>query len=130
MHVPAQCAGKFFFRGTGLPTAVRKNQPLVPRSNFGGKVCVKTDPWFCGQTLPVRGHGGGGGTTSALSPRLTFHSFCKSRTFFLSFPPTHPFAYGADICVGPPTLGATIFLGEFIVRNPISSIFLQCRLIR
>ena len=26
----------FFFRGTGLPTAVRKNQPLVPRSNFAG----------------------------------------------------------------------------------------------
>ena len=32
-HVPAQRAGKFFFCGTGLPTAVRKNQPLVPRSN-------------------------------------------------------------------------------------------------
>ena len=57
-HVPAQCAGKFFFRGTGLPTAVRKNQPLVPRSNLGGKVCARTDPWFRGQTLPVPGHGG------------------------------------------------------------------------
>ena len=44
MHVPAQRAGKCFFRGTGLPTAVRKNQPLVPRSNFGGKVCARTDP--------------------------------------------------------------------------------------
>ena len=51
----------FFFRGTGLPTAVRKNQPLVPRSNLGGKVCARTDPWFRGQTLPVLGHGGGGG---------------------------------------------------------------------
>ena len=62
-HVPAQRAGKFFFRGTGLPTAVRKNQPLVPRSNLGGKVCTRTDPWFRGQTLPVLGHGGmiGGG---------------------------------------------------------------------
>ena len=50
----------FFFRGTGLPTAVRKNQPLVRRSNFGGKVCARTDPWFRGQTLPVPGHGGGG----------------------------------------------------------------------
>ena len=29
MHVPVQSAGNFFFRGTGLPTAVRKNQPLV-----------------------------------------------------------------------------------------------------
>ena len=50
----------FFFRGTALPTAVRKNQPLVPRSNLGGKVCARTDPWFRGQTLPVLGHGGGG----------------------------------------------------------------------
>ena len=61
-HVPAQRAGKFFFRGTGLPTAVRKNQPLVPRSNLGGKVCARTNPWFRGQTLLVLGHGGGGGT--------------------------------------------------------------------
>ena len=59
MHVPVQRAGKFFFRGTGLPTAVRKNQPLVPRSNLGGKVCARTDPWFRGQTLLVPGHGGG-----------------------------------------------------------------------
>ena len=43
----------FFFRGTGLPTAVRKTQPLVPRSNLGGKVCARTDPWFRGQTLLV-----------------------------------------------------------------------------
>ena len=49
----------FFFRGTGLPTAVRKNQPLVPRSNLGGKVCARTNPWFRGQTLLVLGHGGG-----------------------------------------------------------------------
>ena len=26
----------FFFRGTGLPTVMRKNQPLVPRSNIAG----------------------------------------------------------------------------------------------
>ena len=62
---PPQRAGNFFFRGTGLPTAVRKNQPLVPRSNFGGKVCARTDPWFRGQTLPVPGHGGGGGIRTA-----------------------------------------------------------------
>ena len=62
-HVPAQRAGKLFFRGTRLPTAVRKNQPLVPRSNLGGKVCARTDPWFRGQTLLVPGHGGGGGNT-------------------------------------------------------------------
>ena len=48
------------FPGTGLPTAVRKNQPLVPRSNFGGKVCARTDPWFRGQTLLVPGQRGGG----------------------------------------------------------------------
>ena len=51
-----------FFRGTGLPTAVFKNQPLVPRSNLGGKVCARTDHWFRGQTLLVPGHGGGEGT--------------------------------------------------------------------
>ena len=60
MRVLAQRAGKFFFRGTGLPTAVRKNQPLVPRSNLGGKVCARTNPWFRGQTSLVLGHGGGG----------------------------------------------------------------------
>ena len=45
---------------SGLPTVMRKNQPLVPRSNFGGKVCARTAPWFRGQTLLVPGHGGGG----------------------------------------------------------------------
>ena len=61
MHTPAQRAGNFFFRGTGLPTVMRKNQPLVPRSNFGGKACARTTPWFSGQALLVLGHGGGGG---------------------------------------------------------------------
>ena len=28
--------GNFFFCGTGLPTVMRKNQPLVPRSNIAG----------------------------------------------------------------------------------------------
>ena len=55
-----QRTGKFFFRGMGLPTVMRKNQPLVPRSNFGGKACARTAPWFRGQTLLVLGHGGGG----------------------------------------------------------------------
>ena len=50
----------FFFRGTGLPRVMRKNQPLVPRSNFGGKACARTACWFRGQTLPVPGHRGGG----------------------------------------------------------------------
>ena len=66
MHAPAQRAGKFFFRGTGLPTVMRKNQPLVPRSNFGRKACARTAPWFRGQTLPVPGHGGGGGYKRAI----------------------------------------------------------------
>ena len=61
MHAPAQCAGKFFFCGTGLPTVMRKNQPLVPRSNFGRKACARTTPWLRGQTLPVPGNRGGGG---------------------------------------------------------------------
>ena len=60
--MPWRNAPEIFFRGTGLPTAVRKNQPLVPRSNLGGKVCARTNPWFRGQTLLVPGHGGGGGT--------------------------------------------------------------------
>ena len=34
MHAAAQRAGKFFSRGTGLPTVMRKNQPLVPRLNI------------------------------------------------------------------------------------------------
>ena len=54
--------GTHFFSAVRGCAAVCKNQPLVPRSNFGGKVCARTDPWFCGQTLPVLGHGGGGGT--------------------------------------------------------------------
>ena len=74
MHVPAQRAGKFFFRGTGLPTAVRKSQPLVPRSNLGGKVCARTDPWFHGQTLLVPGHGGGEGIIPHNSPIVTNNS--------------------------------------------------------
>ena len=32
-------------------------QPLGPRSHFGGKACARTNPWVCGQTLPVPGHG-------------------------------------------------------------------------
>ena len=67
-HVPAQRAGNFFFRGTGLPTAVRKNQPLVPRSNLGEKVCARTNPWFRGQTLLVLGHGGGGYYVHSATP--------------------------------------------------------------
>ena len=63
----------FFFRGTALPTAVRKNQPLVPRSNLGGKVCARTDPWFRGQILPVLGHGGGGGVPTGLLFPLSWH---------------------------------------------------------
>ena len=52
--------GTHFFSAVRGCAAVCKNQPLVPRSNFGGKVCARIDPWFCGQTLPVLGHGGGG----------------------------------------------------------------------
>ena len=53
----------FFSAVRGCPR--RKNQPLVPRSNFGGKVCARTNPWFRGQTLLVPGHGGGGGMSGA-----------------------------------------------------------------
>ena len=68
--MPWRNAPEIFFRGTGLPTAVRKNQPLVPRSNLGGKVCARTNPWFRGQTLLVPGHGGGGVSdcTALVSP--------------------------------------------------------------
>ena len=38
-----------------LLTVMRKNQPMVPRLNFGGKVCVGTNHWFRGRTLPVPG---------------------------------------------------------------------------
>ena len=66
--------------GTGLPTAVRKNQPLVPRSNLGGKVCARTDPWFRGQTLPVLGHGGGGGSCALCTHRACAVQVC-TRTY-------------------------------------------------
>ena len=33
---PGAMRRKFFFCGTGLPTVMRKNQPLVPRSNIAG----------------------------------------------------------------------------------------------
>ena len=56
--MPRRNAPEIFFRGTGLPTVMRKNQPLVPPSNFWGKACARTAPWFCGQTLPVPGHRG------------------------------------------------------------------------
>ena len=59
--MPRRNAPKNFFPGTGLPTVMRKNQPLVPRSHFGGKACASTAPWFRGQTLLVPGQGGGGG---------------------------------------------------------------------
>ena len=91
MHVLAQRAGKFFFRGTGLPTAVCKNQPLVPRSNLGGKVCARTNPWFRGQTLLVLGHGGGGGgvapslSTSTPGQVLALRAYCARRGW-----DTHP----------------------------------------
>ena len=67
MHTPAQRAGKSFFCGTGLLTVMRKNQHLVPRSNFGLKACARTAPWFRGQTLLFLGHAGGGGGYPFLS---------------------------------------------------------------
>ena len=76
MHMPAQRAGKFVFRSSGLPTFMRKNQPLVPRSNFGGKACARTAPWFRGQTLLVLGHGGGDECNP--TPHKNFWERCRS----------------------------------------------------
>ena len=45
---------------------MRKNQPLVSRSNFWGEMYARTAPWFRGQTLLVPGHGGGGGVRTVL----------------------------------------------------------------
>ena len=47
-RMPRRNAPQIVFRGTGLPTVMHKNQPLVPRSNFGGKACTRTAPWFRG----------------------------------------------------------------------------------
>ena len=44
-HTPVQRAGIFSFRGTGLLKVMRKNQPVVVWSNFGGKASVK-HCWF------------------------------------------------------------------------------------
>ena len=41
-HTPAQHAGIFFSCGSGLLTVMRKNQPVVPRSNFGEKGSIHT----------------------------------------------------------------------------------------
>ena len=45
--MPRRNVPENFFRGTGLPTVMRKNRPLVPGSNIAGS-------W-------ARGGGGGGG---------------------------------------------------------------------
>ena len=57
---PGQCAGKFFFRGTGLLMAVRKKRPLVARDFLDGKWCARTTPWSRGKPLVVLRHGGDG----------------------------------------------------------------------
>ena len=41
---PRAMCRKIFSRGTGLLTVAHKNQPLVARSNFGGKACAGTNP--------------------------------------------------------------------------------------
>ena len=56
--MPRCNAPKKIFCGTGLPTVICKNQPLVPQLNLGGKACARTAPWFRGQTLLVPGHTG------------------------------------------------------------------------
>ena len=50
----------FFFCGTGLPTVMRKNQPLVPRSNLGGNACSRTAPCSAVKHCWFLGTGGGG----------------------------------------------------------------------
>ena len=71
-----------FFRGMGMLTVMRNNQPLVPRSNFGGKACAGTNLWFRGRTLPVPGHKGGGGTAICLRHVLHYASapICANAT--------------------------------------------------
>ena len=49
--------GNFFFRSTGLPTVMRKNQPLVLRSNFGVQ---ESTPGSAVEHCRVPGHRGGG----------------------------------------------------------------------
>ena len=49
-----------FFRGTVLPTVMRKNQPLVPRSNFGGKCAQEPPPGSAVKHCRFLGTGGGG----------------------------------------------------------------------
>ena len=89
-----------FFRGTGLPTVMRKNQPLVPWSNFGGKVCARTARWFCGQTLPVPGHGGGGTQTfgSQTPPPPVTHT---PATALSAWPIPQPFAHASQVAQPP-----------------------------
>ena len=67
-HVPAQYAGKIFFHRMGLPTVMRKNQPLVPWSNFGGKAYARTAFWLPSNIAGSRARGGGVG--------MSFDAFC------------------------------------------------------
>ena len=54
----------FFFRGTGLPTVMRKNQPLVPRSNFGAQ---ELTPGSAVEHCRFLDTGGGGGGAKFLA---------------------------------------------------------------
>ena len=59
-HAPAHRTGKFLLQ-YGAAHSHAQEPTFGPRSNFGGKWCGRTAPWFRGPTLPVLGHGGGGG---------------------------------------------------------------------
>ena len=62
--MPWRNAPGIFFRGTGLPTVMRKNKPLVPRSNFGGECAQEPPPCSAVKHCRFLGTGGGGAPSS------------------------------------------------------------------
>ena len=79
----AQRAGNFFFRGTGLPTVMRKNQPLVPRSNFGAQ---EPTPGSAVEHCRFLDTGGGGVTIFVIFDlrRTQVEVSCFTRTTYSS----------------------------------------------
>ena len=103
MHAAAQRAGKLFFRGTGLPTVMRKNQPLVPRSNFGAQ---EPTPGSAVEHCRFLDTGGGGTnrhTHSAFHPphRHRHHFSSQQHTQCLNPFLQHHIVLGCPLHCGP-----------------------------
>ena len=66
--MPRRIAPENFFRNTGLPTIMRKNQPLVRGRILGGKCAREPPPGSAAKHCRFLDTGGGGGGASANTP--------------------------------------------------------------